>query len=194
MREEMTSQASRSGRCDEESPDSPEIRCSKTPHPYGTHVHRESGATWSGLPIPDFYQRRTAAASESRLVKVALSVRDAGAGSRTGPPHVSGPPRAVLVDWASRSPVWIAEAKRALRQVCEAHERFTNAVLWPLLDAPQEKRTMVVVTRHGLSCGWMVEDGAVRERGEWTTRDGVTFALNKLTPVYHSLIFRGDTT
>lgn len=177
--------------CAEPCPDRPQVRCSKAAHPYGAHYDRASGVIWQGHPVPDLRpRRRSAAASESRLVEVALAVRDAGGATRTGPPHVGGPPPAALADWSARSPVWIAEAKRALHHLCETQEWFTNGALWPLLDAPQEKRTMVVVTRHGLACGWMVEDGAVRERGEWTTRDGVAFPLNKLVPRYHSLIFR----
>lgn len=175
--------------CGATHPEHGDLSCDKSPHPYGSHFHQASGTVWDGVPMPD-RKRRGRRGDQSRVAQVVERIGDRG--KRTGPP-VSGPPPQAVTHWETSQGDWLEQARRALHQVATGRERFTTGHVWPLVVAPREKRAMVQVVRHGLRCGWMVEDGAQRESGEYTTLDGVSFPLNKLVPVYRSLIFKSSS-
>lgn len=103
-----------------------------------------------------------------------------------------GPPPAAEERWSRET--WVPYAKGVLFDFLRQHPgEFTTAEdVWPLLDAPQEMRAMVLVVRAGLKEKAMHEVRAKRLRGEYRTKDGVVFAENKLVPVYQSLICTGS--
>lgn len=176
--------------CGEAHPERPDLACDKDTHPFGAHLHITSGTTWEGLPVPAPSRRKGKRGDASRVAQVIERIGARGA--RTGPP-VSGPPPAAVAAWEADQGAWVAEARAALKAVAQTRSRFTTGDVWPLLEAPPEKRAMVVVVRYGLKAGWMVEDGAERVNGQYLTRDGVAFPLNKLVPIYRSLLYRpGD--
>lgn len=96
--------------------------------------------------------------------------------------------------WEADKAEWIAEARRVLHRYCTEHaEPFTTPEhIWPLLDSPGEMRAFTVVVQHALRRRWIAEEGFVRLRGVYTTRDGQTFEMNKAVPVYRSRIVRLD--
>jgi hypothetical protein len=165
--------------CNEPCPTDAIIFCQKAVHPFGAHYNRTYDKVWEGTAMPV----RTKS-GDSRVKKIIGSIHEPG---KVGPP-VSGPPPQAIENWATAQEAWLVQAQIALRQVCRTHKRFTTDDVWPLVDNPRERRAMVMVVQHGLRHGWMAEVSAQREHGVWTTRDGVTFPLNKLVPIYHSLI------
>lgn len=174
--------------CGQPHPNQPDMVCDKGAHPFGAHMHAVSGTVWEGLPVP-VVKRKGKRGDVSRVAQVIERIGERG--KRTGPP-ISGPPVQAVAAWERDQGAWLTEAKAALRQVAQSRSRFTTGDVWPLVDAPAEKRAMVQVVRHGLRAGWMIEDGAERVHGEYLTRDGVSFPLNKLVPVYASLLYRSE--
>ncbi len=68
-------------------------------------------------------------------------------------------------------------------------EPFTTAEhVWPLIPAPQEKRAMSLVVSRLLREHKIVEEGATRLKGVYTSQDGVEFKENKFVPIYRSRI------
>jgi len=159
-------------------PSDDSMTCDKPAHPFGAHMHRESATVWQGIAPP------VRKGGKSRLADLVAGCKPE---TRTGPPRVGPPPEAVK-QWSTTQEQWLVLAKGALKHLCETQEEFTTGALWPLVDNPRERRAMVIVVRHGLRSGWMQEVGARRETEEWRTRDGVSFPMNKLVPVYRSLL------
>lgn len=168
--------------CNEPHPEIEGMLCDKPVHPYGAHMHRDSMTVWAGLAVPS----STRGAKGARVKEIVKAIDDSGRADRTGPP--GGPPVSSVKIWQRSREQWLKEATEALKAVCETHETFTNELVWLRVDDTEERRAMVLVTRSGLRSGWMVEDHAIRVKGTWQTRDGAEFPLNKLVPVYRSLI------
>lgn len=99
-----------------------------------------------------------------------------------------GPPGAAVAGWSADA--WTARAIAVLKEFCEGRTGpFTTPEdVWPLLPTPREQRAMVVPVRHALRHGWIAEVGARRLTGVYRTADGDQFRMNKLVPVYRSLI------
>lgn len=181
--------------CNELHPDQPQTACDRSPHPYGPHFNRASGLRWDGKPQPPPPSKRP---KGSRAKEVADLVIGSGATQVTGPPNplearpgaTSDPLRPWEREWERRRPDWLKEARSALQQVARTHEKFMGGDVWLLVDDVPERRAMSLVVRYGLNNHWMREDSARRVTEEWRTRDGVTFPLNKLCPVYASLIYQ----
>lgn len=174
--------------CGASHPEHPEITCAKAPHPYGAHLDR-TGRVWPGLGAPSTGGSK--ATRVLRLQQVAEAVRGAGGERRTGAPRTPGtqpPAQPWEVSWADRRPQWLAEAKQALLDVCRAQQTLTTGDVWSRVPDIPERRSMVLVVRHGIKLGWMHETGGVRITGEWTTKDGHSFPLNKIVPVYRSAL------
>lgn len=161
--------------CGSPNPDKPEMLCDKRTPCWGYHA--SGTVTWDGNQLPT----KTSTGRKSRILASATPAY------RTGPAVAGGAPQQVLEALADGD--WVAGAKEVLHEVCLSQSRFTTGDMWPRLNAPPEKRQMVVVIRYGLSRGWMVEESAVRENGEYTTRDGQSFRLNKLVPIYKSMLY-----
>lgn len=101
----------------------------------------------------------------------------------------TGVPQAALEAWDKDE--WVKDAERVtLAFLRQRREDFTTAEhLWPLLDAPQEMRSLSVVVQRMLRGQKMVEVGATRLRGVYQSKDGVAFSENKLVPIYRSMIY-----
>jgi hypothetical protein len=156
--------------------------CDRAPHQFGTHFDSSLHAHWAGVEAPSI---RSASTSRSR---VAVAAQALSRPPRTGPPTTVPP--AAAQRWISTDQEWLACAKQALHRVATLMPQFTTGDVWPLLDAPVEKRMMSLVVTHGVRLGWMHETGARREKGVYRTRDGVEFPLNKLVPVFTSLVYQ----
>lgn len=182
--------------CGEAHPDQPRIFCGRSPHPYGPHLHIVSDTMWPGKPQPE---RPAPVPRGVRAKQVSDKVIESGATSRTGAPDplASRPGctgtslRPWESEWERRRPEWLKEAKAALQRVAQAQELFMVSDVWLQVDNTPSRRAMTLVVQYGLRNGWMREDGARRVTENWTTRDGVSFPLNKLCPIYKSLIFPG---
>ena len=174
--------------CGHQHPENPQVTCSKPAHPFGAHYNLDTGQVWPGVQMPE---RRTGKGPKGqRVIDLIHIIEDSGRGLLTGPPTVGKAPMAAMEStWRQTQDQWLRAAKDALHQVCLAHETFTNEAVWALVDDVRERRAMVLVVKHGIRSGWMHEDHAVRVHGEWITRDGHSFPLNKLVPVYRSDIF-----
>lgn len=71
----------------------------------------------------------------------------------------------------------------------DRHEPFTTPEhFWPLIEAPREMRAMSRVVQRALRQNILQECGAKRLKDTYRTRDGVEFAMNKIVPVYQSLL------
>lgn len=96
--------------------------------------------------------------------------------------------------WEERKPIWVAHAKHVLHEFCATHsEPFTTPEdIWPLLEWPVggEMCAMVIPVRHALKRRWMREVDYRRLSEVYTTADGHTFEMNKVVPIYQSLIAR----
>lgn len=167
--------------CGEPHPEVPDAYCDKPTPCWGYHESVAADLTWDGTPLPEV------TTMASRKGKVAVMVESAEPSKMTGPPQV-GVPSAAVAAWEASNPEWIEQAKAVLKDVCRSHQTFTTRLLWTRLASPPERRAMVVVIRHGLKRGWMVEDGAQRETEPYVTADGQVFPLNKLVPIYRSLL------
>lgn len=112
------------------------------------------------------------------------------AGQITRPAPSTGPPSEAVAAWSRED--WVAQTKTALRAFLVTRtEPFTTAEdFWPQVDAPDEHsmRAMVQPVQYALKQCWMVEVEARRLRGIYTTRNGIQFSMNKLVPVYRSLL------
>jgi hypothetical protein len=173
--------------CESTHPENDAVRCTKSPHPFGSHYCYDTGQVWPGVPMPEKRTHSKREPKGKRVSDVITSIEDSGRGLRTGSPALHLAPAATMErTWRQTQEQWIREAKEALHQVCLANETFTTELVWALVDSPKERRAMVVVVRHGIRAGWMHEDHAKRIHGVWTTRDGHEFPLNKLVPVYRS--------
>jgi hypothetical protein len=165
-------------RCGEPNPNDETILCEKGYHPWGPHFNMSRQVSWKGKDAPVRTKQGTA--------RVAAII---GAIEPSGDNIMTGPPKQAEQRWEISQSVWLLSAEDALRHVCRTHEEFTTGTVWPLVNNPPERRAMVKVVRFGLQQKWMVEHAAKREHGVWTTRDGVSFPLNKLVPIYRSLIY-----
>lgn len=166
------------------------LTCDKPQHPFGHHMNRATGKVWAGVTMPE--KRTKKGPRGQRVNDVVRAIEESGLGRRTGPPdadRTGRPGEAVERTWKAQQDAWLAQAKDALRLVCQTQETFTGEQVWALVDDIRERRAMVLVVRHGLKAGWMHEDHAIRVHGVWRTRDGAEFPLNKLVPVYRSDLF-----
>lgn len=102
--------------------------------------------------------------------------------------HSAGIPVDAETAWSRDA--WQARTRGAFRDFLrDRSEPFTTAEhFWPLIDAPREMRALSTVVRGAIRDNWIEEHGAVRLREVYHSRDGVQFAMNKLVPVYVSLI------
>lgn len=82
------------------------------------------------------------------------------------------------------------DTERIFMDYLKTHaEPFTTPEdIWPLIRRPAEMRSMVVVVRRMVSRGLMAEVGAKRLSGTYHTREGDEFKMNKLVPIYQSLV------
>lgn len=172
--------------CEATLPNRPDVVCQKGEHPWGAHINMDAGVSWPGNPMPE--RPKKARGDQSRLAGIQRAIDEYGHGNtKTGPPTVQqGPPVQAVRSWSERREQWLTEAKAALLRVCESQETFTTGNVWALVDDTPERRAMVLVVRHGLRLGWMHEESAMRMHDDWRTRDGVSFPLNKLVPIYRS--------
>lgn len=94
----------------------------------------------------------------------------------------------ILVRWQADE--WQAYAGPIVESFLRRHEgEFTTAEdIWPLLDRPEEMRSMSVLVQAFLRAHYIEEVAAKRLRGTYRTKDGFEFAENKLVPIYRSLI------
>lgn len=182
--------------CGETHPDLPQLICKRSPHPYGPHLDVVSQTMWPGKPEPVLPTPKPRGAHVKEIVDKVIA---SGAAAVTGPPDplamrpgaTSAPLRPWESEWERRRPEWLKEAKAALQRVAQAQELFMVSDVWLQVDNTPSRRAMTLVVQFGLRNGWMREDGARRVTENWTTRDGVSFPLNKLCPIYKSLIFPG---
>jgi hypothetical protein len=147
------------------------------------HLSRTHDIDWDGPPAVTRRSRR----------KQALDIAGAVApATRTGAPTLPVVRTPALSEYQGQVlfPEWVEHASKVLHGFLRTrHEAFTTPEdLWPLLDAPEEMREMVQVVRRALRGKWMTEVAAKRLTGVYRTRDGVEFKMNKLVPVYESLI------
>jgi hypothetical protein len=158
-------------------PEHDTVLCDKSIPCWQFHSNIEADLSWPGIPLPvkSTPNSRRLIADSAKITK------------RTGPAVAGEEP---LSDYRAENGDWVSQAKQALHETAREHPRFTTGDVWPKLYAPPEKRLMVVAVRFGLAQNWMEEEGAVRENGFYETRDGVRFPLNKLVPIYKSLIYR----
>lgn len=99
-----------------------------------------------------------------------------------------GVPAEAMQAWSKDA--WQAYAERVLTDFLKTRtEPFTTAEhVWPLLDKPEEMRSLARLVQRLLRSKQIEEVGAVRLRGEYQTRDGYRFAENKLVPIYRSKV------
>lgn len=127
--------------------------------------------------------------------------------SRAEPGHRTGSPAVAALRHAALAQVnrqeyegqvvvdpWEEEALAIFyRFLLTRVEPFTTPEhLWPLIEAPGEMRKMVSVVRRALRGGWIREVGATRLTGTYFTLDHREFKMNKLVPLYQSLLPRGS--
>lgn len=88
---------------------------------------------------------------------------------------------------------WLEEAYEIFHQwLAEHSEPFTTPQhIWPMLDTPTSMRILSVVVQRLLREGAMGQVGSVRLRDTYRTRDGTMFSINKMVPLYQSLISSG---
>jgi hypothetical protein len=169
--------------CSAPNPEHPEVLCDKPLPCHYMHESRAEEMAWPGKPpspVPPASSRR------ARMKEIADSIPPS---KKTGPPDLREHQHQV------RDPAWVEYASEVLHTYCREHQQpFTTPEhLWPLLDAPEEKRQMHQPVRRALGQRWMSEVGSRRLRDIYRTRDGVEFQLNKLVPVYQSRIYQGRT-
>lgn len=153
------------------------VICAKAPHLYGHHVSRD-GAVWPGAPVPSKDRGKRLEEIRSRI-KEPKTVR--------APQTDSGTWVAPLVAWDREA--WLEQARGALLSVCQENDRFTNEQVWALTPDCPTRKYMRQVTVYGVRQGWMerTKEGVMVDE-PWVTSDGVEFPMNKIVPVYASLI------
>ena len=166
-------------------------RCVVRPEQHPLHMTR-SGAeihTWPNAayitPLPQQSKAATTLAMTTLLARITPGTSAAPPGSET-----PGVPAEAIEAWQRDKGDWVAGATQTLHTFCQHRsEPFTTAEhLWPLLSWPGEMRCFTLAVQTARKSGWMAETGAVRLSGTYATADGHTFAMNKLVPIYTSLI------
>jgi hypothetical protein len=162
--------------CGDENPEYPGVFCEKPTPCYFVHQNFGMDLDWPGEDPPT---RRLSRLAEMKEIADAIPREKA-----TGPPDLREYQQRV------RDPEWVEYASRVLHTYCREHaEPFTTAEhLWPLLDAPEEMRWLVQPVRRALRQHWMHQVDSRRLGDIYRSRDGVEFQMNKLVPVYRSLI------
>lgn len=175
--------------CGAAHPTMEEVYCDKDLPCWGFHESVRADVTWDGVPLP---VKETKEQAKRRLEEIAAKTAPA---EMTGRPvlEVQQPSEEVLRAWEEIAGNWIDLAKKVLYEYCQTHALFTTREVWLLLNNPpgNDRRKMVVVTRHATSQGWMAESGQYERQTEpYMTRDGVSFPMNKPVPIYRSRLVR----
>jgi hypothetical protein len=155
--------------CGQPHPSEP-VTCDKSTPCWGSHAHDVTGLFWPGNVMPTPQTNRD----------LMLSIRQ-----RTESDVRSGAPSAAVERWDRTD--WVRDTTAALRALCEDHTTFTTGDLWSRIDDVPDRRAMVSVVRNGLRRGWMTEAGGERV-DRYRTRDGHEIPINKIVPVYQSLL------
>lgn len=176
--------------CDEEDPDRPGITCvTDRQDQMHRHFHTsDDGGTW---------QNRNKPLKKPKVAPL-------GPDDRAGEPD----PKSPTGDWPTSPPSadgdadpediiggWVRYAINVLHEFLKTRRSpFTTPEhVWPLLVEPPHvvadpRKRMRAVRNHAVACGWMREVDSVRLRDTYRTRDGAEFKMNKIVPVFESLI------
>lgn len=155
--------------------------------PPGDHLyHHDHQGWWRNTAVEEAPRRRPRKRRKGAKVSQQARARALAARDATSPKDISRREE----EWTEES--WVIHARQTLRAfLVERAEPFTTPEhVWPLLPdpAPVDRRVFSRVVQAALREGWMTQDGSVRLEGGFTTADGTPFSMNKIVPVYRSLI------
>lgn len=173
--------------CGEVHPDKPEVVCDKQVPCYVMHHSRVTNDVWDGEQDP----RTVVPKGKSRAKELADLASHVEPSKKAGPPlPLRRPHQQSEYENPVQDPEWVNNAVKVFHDfLSDRAEDFTTPEdLWPLLDSPREMREMVQVVRRALRQKWIEEVAAKRLNGVYRTRDGVEFKMNKLVPIYRSLL------
>lgn len=190
-------------RCNETNPEHPALVCIQ---PEGRHLDHldAAGGMWPNTLVREAMARapkkrrgggrdRSKASADARAQITEMAAR-ARHEARVNPladgrrAASTGIPAEAVVAWSKEE--WAKHAAEVFHSFLHTRtEPFTTPEhVWPLLDAPGEMRAMSLVVQALLRAGLIEEVGSKRLRDTYRTRDGVEFAMNKLVPIYRSLM------
>lgn len=95
-------------------------------------------------------------------------------------------------NWRVSDGSWLRSTHGVLHELLLESPEFRTDALWRRIYSPAgDKRMMSLVVKGALKDGWIEDTGrGVRPTEPYTTLDGQAFALNKLVPIYRSLLYR----
>ena len=174
--------------CSTGHPDYPDVVCDKPTPCYYFHSSRARGGLfWGECPEPP---KRS-----GKKTQIAEIVSRATPESHSAPGTYAGQKRQEYLDGRKDPDLerWVDDACQTLFEwLKHRQDPFTTAEdVWCLLDHPPgDMRVMRRVVSTALRRGWITEVDAKRLNDRYRTKDGHVFEMNKLVPIYQSLLSR----
>lgn len=173
-----------SDRCGVAHPDRIEVSCRAK----GDHADHVSGPyIWTNTEWIEA-QPTAPVRRGTALQRIRAAARRAEVQAPIGPPR-TGIPNEAREAWNRDE--WMDYAHgEFFRFITGRAQSFTTPEdFWPLIVAPREKRALSIVVQAALRKGQIEESGEFKRlRGVYRTSDGVEFAMNKVVPIYRSLL------
>ena len=151
--------------CEGTHPENDAVRCTKSPHPFGSHYCFDTGQVWPGVDPPA--RRTTKGKGPSRPEQIVDSIEASGNGVKTGAPslHLVPPMTgeelrddAIRRSDANTPEEFRKEARAVLHQIALTSTELTaEDVMDRLTTSTHDNRAMGAIMLWGVKQGWIAK-------------------------------------